>query len=381
MKRILFMAVLLITGIGFAQTTKPQKQKVYSFVKVRHTLEWYEEQMNLWQEEIKANPKNGDAWLNYYTAARMVKLSGGKKTDHDLKTIVDEAAVAIPGTFESNYIAYYNAGIANRAEQNLMEAYRLGPDRPELFDDFLTLYEVNRDIPHLKEFCDKMFAANEISEGLYNWNYNMLNSCEENGIILTVGDNDTYPAWVLQHSRGIRKDVTILNASLSCFIDEYRNKLCKELGIPEIKFSETDDQKKRIQAFCAHIQKNSNRPFYYAGTTPEELMFNVKDNIYVVGLAYKYSPERFDNLAVLKKNVDQKFLKDYIKVTLQNDISQSVVNDINHTYLVGFITLYKHYSNAGEKERSENIMELIQIIAERAGITGEVDKMIKECKK
>ncbi|MFI5204162.1 MAG: hypothetical protein ACHQF2_06675 [Flavobacteriales bacterium] len=379
--RLLALFILLGSGMNLAAQTKPQKQKVYSFVKVRHTLEWYQEQLTLWEEEIKTNPKNADAWLNAYTAARMVKLSGGKKTNEDLKAIVDKAAIQIPGTFEYNYIVYYNAGIKNNSETNLQEAYRLGPDRPELFDDFITMYEVNRDKVHLKEFCDKTFSANEISEGLYNWNYNMLNSCDENGIILTVGDNDTYPALVLQHSQGIRKDVLVLNASLMCFIDEYCDKICIEIGIPEITFNEADDQKKRIQLLCVHIQKNSTRPFYYAATAPEELYANVKDNVYTVGNAYKYSKERFDNIAVLKRNVDQKFLKDYIKVTLQNDISQSVVNDINYTYLVPFITLYRHYTNAGENERAENINSFIQVIAERSGITGEVDKMIKDCKK
>ena len=39
------------------------------------------------------------------------------------------------------------------------------------------------------------------------WNYNILQSAEEDAILFTVGDNDTYPAIVLQHAKGIRNDV------------------------------------------------------------------------------------------------------------------------------------------------------------------------------
>ena len=52
---------------------------------------------------------------------------------------------------------------------------------------------------------------------------NYLESCEKNAILITFGDNDTFPLWYAQEVEGIRTDVRVLNYTLSgmhWYVDE-----------------------------------------------------------------------------------------------------------------------------------------------------------------
>jgi hypothetical protein len=54
---------------------------------------------------------------------------------------------------------------------------------------------------------------------------NYLNSCGENAILFTVGDNDTFPLWYVQDVEGVREDVRIINMMLfnmDWYIDQAR---------------------------------------------------------------------------------------------------------------------------------------------------------------
>ena len=66
---------------------------------------------------------------------------------------------------------------------------------------------------------------------------NYLNTLDENAIVVTHGDNDTFPLWYIQEVEGVRTDVRIMNTSLmgtDWYIDQMQN---RTYGSDPVKFT------------------------------------------------------------------------------------------------------------------------------------------------
>ncbi len=366
---------LAICSVANAQT----RHKVVSLVKQQQTNEWYTEQAKLWGDYLKPNPKDADAWLNYYTANRMLKIQAQTKTQDDLDKLVKEMEKAVPNSFEYHYICYWNDGF-REAEKNfahLEKAYELAPNRPETYDDFFSYYLINGQEEKLKTLSEKWFASNDISAGIYNWCYNMLMSCDDNAVLITHGDNDTYPTLVLQMAKDIRPDVKVMNLHL-LQLDSYRNECFKSAGIAP--FTGTMDEAGAyfpyLKELYQHIFLNSNgRPVYLSLGTNPQITDDFAEQLYNVGLAWKWSPNKFDNIAVIKKNYEKNFRLDYIAGNFYSDISQGVVNHSSSNYLPSMLTLYNHYVESDDSKADE-LKTLIDRVAQVNNMQDQVNEVL-----
>lgn len=378
MKKFLFSILLLSSFAVYGQ--KPET--VYSIAKEQRENSWYEGQIKAWKGEINKNKKNGIAWTNYYMAARALRHGSyqnpemREKYDELCHAIVADVKKSYPGSFESYYLAYIEQGLAGTAD-NLLKAAEINPNDERLFGEMIIHHMLTFNQPEFERYCKEIFKTNEFSTGILNWGYNILSELDENAILFTCGDNDTYGGWIIQAVKNFRKDVTIVNTSL-IMLDDYRNRLLKELGYAplEIKTAETEeDYQANTNLIFNHFFKGK-RPVYVSATAISFFEKEFGSKLYVTGLAYKYSEAEFDNVSIIRRNYEKRYLLDYLKQIFAYNISDLKGEQLNGMYLPSMIKLYQQYKESEELSKKQDLEVLLLKIAEQNGQQNEVYELL-----
>lgn len=361
-----------------------QKESVYSIVIQPQSVEWYQTQLNLWNAEITKNSKNTEAWQNVYTAMRMIKIKSTFKTQEDLNVFISKMQKAIPNTFEYHYLTYYNGEVEgdkyDKLFHHIEKAYKIDPKRSEIYPDLLSYHLLKGNEGDYNKFSKLWFNSNAMSTNLLNFGYNVLASCDDTSVLITNGDNDTYPLFLVQEAMNYKPNVEVLNIYL-LQKEEYRNRVFKKIGVRPFDKKEKDfkDNYAFMKAIARHLENDLKIPLYYASTVNPGLYKESKDKIYVVGLALKYCENKFDNIATLKKNVEQNFKLDYLSTSFFNDISKQVVSNSNNAYLTGLLTLYSHYVNSGDILKQQWLGNILKDIADTNGNKDYILNYMKKC--
>ncbi len=377
----------------FAQAEKAKPEKVHYYAQKMMPQAWYAQQAELWKVEAGKDPKNGEAWRNYYLATEYANRdgdpsAGGAKLaqilDNMQAAILGNAlpdlykylaaekqesrlqkafftetgptslAKSIPGLYEF-LILKYRHGHENIA---LLEgAYQLRPDDPQTYCDLIVHYETVGNAAKAKEFCERLYESQYLATGLLEYNYNVLRSTEKNAFLFTNGDNDTFPIWLLQRAKGIRPDVTVLNVHLIQQQD-YLKRLLQAKNVV-VDFGKLPDQ--NVYRCIPELGKaiaaaNPAAPVYFALTLEGAHTKGLANNLYVTGLASRYSSKRIDNLVMLQENVENNFRLDYLKFDWysENHVSTpAMVAGLNTNYVAAFMMLTEHYEKAGEKKKAD----------------------------
>lgn len=117
-----------------------------------------------------------------------------------------------PEPFKLNHFALFDDATVHKVATDFVNLYR-SFNWPMLFD---TAWQADTDYSRIVRIWEREARLNYRGVNfdiLLEHNMNMLRSTPERAILITNGDNDTYPAWLLQQ-KGFRNDVLIVNRSL-----------------------------------------------------------------------------------------------------------------------------------------------------------------------
>lgn len=387
MKYLLIGFTFLTCLNAFSQEPKPET--VYSIAKEEKEISWYETQIKLWKAEIDKNNQNGNAWINYYRANRALRNLAQTEEERtkwqsQCKSIHEQVWKAIPKSFEAYFIQYSENGFHDSSgsenelrAQDLLNAQALRPNDPLIQDLLMIHYELKNDTEKRNFYANRLFENNELSVGMLNWAYNILSELDENAILFTYGDNDTYAPWIVQAAKNFRKDVSIINLHL-INMDDYRNRLLKQLGYEPLilKETKTEEEAKAVsKQFYEHFLKGK-RPAYFSASAISGFEDVFGDKLYLTGLAYKYSESSFDNTVIIRRNYEKRYLLDYLKEVFSYNIGDMKGEVFNGMYLPSMIKLYQHYAESEELSKKLELEPLLLKIAEQSGQQSDVLELL-----
>ena len=375
-----FLFTVMASWLMFAQ--KPLQIK--GIAKEDKSLEYYEEQSLLWQAEIQKEKDNPNAWNNYYRAERAkLQLTNpdlwpGKKDEFYklLDPILTDARAHIGDSYDYHLIRGMNLDVASSIEW-FIKAYEIDPDRDDVYGWLMVHYMLNFDTEKLMELSGSMLKSNLYNNASLQWNYNALQSVVSNGVIVTNGDMDSMPKWVLQYGLDIRPDILVVNKWMLATDETYQKRLAAilKMKLPAIKESDFATVPEYVDHYTAAFLKSAPRPAYMS--TGTDLQFfrahDLEDHMYLVGNAIKYSSEDFNNTSVMKDNFENKYFMEYLLQNFQVHSQDEVVKTrMNLTYLPGLIHMRNYYDNSGDSSKVEWYARLIDKIAMDSGRKEEV---------
>jgi hypothetical protein len=382
MKKIILACLILgfTSNLMFSQSP----EKIYSIAKVEKPYDYYVKQAELWWAEIEKDKSNEDAWYNYYKANRYSFLSykgkftwdssfkeGWKNANPhlmDLDKILNLIEKNIPDTYTDLRLRKIGKPGDSDMFQYLEKAYKMRPDDAELYDAIITYYEMKGNLSKRNEFSEKLFKANEISSGFLNYNYNLLMTLKPNSVILTFGDNDTYPLWLLQDVKNIRTDVIVFNVHLLSDPD-YQLLMFNKVGMKNLgkNYSDGSNSKSENEIVDYIIQNlNLEQHPLYIGLPAWKQLKEYENSLYLVGLALEYSKNNIDNIAILRNNFENNYALDYLSIRFEYDMSASIVDRMNINYLPAIFKLYEHYKISGDINKANKLKFLGLQIAEKS---------------
>ncbi|QNL21474.1 SUMF1/EgtB/PvdO family nonheme iron enzyme [Hyphobacterium sp. CCMP332] len=357
MKKLIIILSLIWPLQELFATARPEP--IPSTLNQSYSNGWYLDQYRNWRSYLDAEPEDEEAWIQTYKAAELANLSIENKN-----LILQSVQELHPDSKAYYYCQFRKEGWSPSGIQNLEKTLKnsLANEFPA---ERYILSEMRNE--RNRDFAERIFRMGMVLPSLLNYSYNVLMSVGDDGILFTESENSSIPLWILQDVMSVRKDVLVLNLEL--------------LENPEytrFKFLSNQLNWENGASISDLVALNKSKDFYYALTIPQKSLKEEQDRLYVVGLTSRLSEKPFDNYSLLKQNIEERFLLDYLKVDFSGEPKYSTGRNLESNYIIPFYLLREYYTKRNETEKAEYWVSNIQMLARRSNVSARIQMLLSE---
>jgi hypothetical protein len=238
MKQIAIVAIALVVILPWGCRKSAQEverpEKILSLRQVSYDHTAYVKLAELWKKYYDVYPSE-DAYANWMYAAHYAD-------DPNCPTLLAQGVEKYP----ANPVLLDLAGMSKLNRQEIVEGTQLMEKSaaldPYYMDPWFGLvvaYLAQGDREKENGALRKLLAGGAIEDAIMDLCYNMIASTDTNAILVTNGDNDTFPCWILTRIVQFRPDVNIVNRPL-LNTTWYQTEILKDGVMPFVTHSELD---------------------------------------------------------------------------------------------------------------------------------------------
>lgn len=261
---IMVLASLALAACHQTPKEVERPEKVVSLTKVLYDSTTYAKLAGLWEKYYEAYPSE-DAYANWMYAADYADLSG-------YESMLARGVEKYPANPTLLYLSGKSKNRTNDREEGrqlLQRAAALDPDYMDPWFSLAVAYIVQGDRENADVALRHILNGGAVQDVVMDFCYNVLASLDTGAILITNGDNDTFPGWILTRIVRFRPDVNIVNQSL-LNLDSYASSIVNE-GVPEFISHDGIDSLKGLIA--------ADKERYKRGQIPPEDFVGLGDRL------------------------------------------------------------------------------------------------------
>lgn len=384
MRTYLFLFVLLFSVSVVAQTTTTEEEKVEQ--KKRERERTNSNATPAYRNEVKQELDEAPAGSSFSSIQSSVVSNASLNIQRTFDEIKQMSHQKTPTSQQIQKLNYelikiknvnqnafeyhlYNYKIGNYdfdRIDDLKMAAKLQPNHPEVLKSLGAFYYIQGNTNLLKQQLRRMYSGKHFSTELSDFAKDVLNSMPENAILITHGEDDTYPLLIEQYINNTRQDVKIVSLD-HLQSEDFRDKLKKEgVVIPTGK-------KINTTYFEEFVSQNTDN-VVIATSVPKSYLNTVSNSINVEGLGFKISK---NSITKLQQRKLVKIYDQHINKALNQKINSGNYNKLLSNYLPFLFEIRNYWIDKDDHKKVAEIESQIMKIGKQTNKLEQILQMLK----